>query len=201
MNQEIKPSLGLMAHHSLLKQLEDEVATIEDRKSVLKQDLERFALSNDKTSWSQANEKLKNLDKELKWCSSKKKSLENKSDKDNAEEELQKKQERSSSMKKLFSENHKLRNELQSIINSLINKFKAIESLHVKRVDEVPDVSEPERLAFNQDTYFHDFFMVLSSHPEALRFLQVAKKMEYRQMPKIRKMKDYQYEETSDTAH
>ena len=108
MKHEIKP-YGLMAHHGLLKQLEDDVTSIEDRKAILKQDMERFSLANDKVSWSEANEKLKNLDRELKWCFSQKKSLENKSERDVAEQELEQKRQRNETLKQLNDDRKKLR--------------------------------------------------------------------------------------------
>ena len=193
MNQDIKP-YGLMAHASLLKQLEDDVTNFEDRKAILKQDMERFALSNDKTSWSEANEKLKNLDRELKWCTSQRKSLENKTDRDTVEKELEEKRQRNEALKKLNDDRQKLRQSFDRFSKNFVKLLQESNNLHVRRVSKIPDVKETERQAFLPDTFFEDFLKVLNSYPEAQRFLKIANNMHYPAVPCIRKMKDYDTE-------
>jgi DNA repair exonuclease SbcCD ATPase subunit len=193
MNNEIKPN-GLMAVHGLLKQLEDEVTSIEDRKEILKQDMEKFSLANDKVSWSEANEKLKNLDRELKWCFSQKKSLENKTDRDTVEQELEEKRQRNEALKQLNDDRQKLRQSFDRFSKNFVKVLKEADDLHVRRVTQVPDVKETERQAFLPDTFFEDFLKVLNSYPEAQRFLKIANSMHYPAVPCIRKMKDYDTE-------
>ena len=200
MNQDIKPN-GLMAHANLLKQLEDEVTSIEDRKAILKQDMERFALANDKTSWSEANEKLKNLDRELKWCFSQKKSLENKTDRDTVEQELEEKRQRNEALKQLNEDRRKLRQSFDRFSKNLVKLLKETNDLHVRRVSEVPDVKETERQAFLPDTFFEDFLKVLNSYPEAQRFLKIANNMHYPAVPCVRRMKDFDVEFSYETVN
>ena len=193
MNQDIKPN-GLMAVHGLLKQLEDEVTSIEDCKEILKQDMERFSLANDKVSWSEANEKLKNLDRELKWCFSQRKSLQNKTDRDVVEEELQKKRERNKALKQLSDDRRKLRQSFDRFSKNFVKVLKEADDLHAKRIDQIPDATSEERLAFLPESIFEDFLKVLNSHPEASKFLKVANNMFFGPVPCIRRMKDYDVE-------
>ena len=193
MTIEFKPN-GLMAHHGLLKQLEDEVTSIEDRKAILKQDMERFALANYKTSWSEANEKLKNLDRELKWCFSQKKSLENKTDRDTVEQELEEKRQRNEALKQLNEDRRKLRQSFDRFSKNFVKLLKETDGLHLRRVTQIPDVTSEERLAFLPESIFEDFLKVLNSHPEASKFLKVASNMFYGPVPCVRRMKDYDVE-------
>ena len=197
MQTQSKPTpKGLMGSINI-DYIEDKLLAIHKQLQTFEEEMKRHANLEDMVAWTMTNEKKKKALQEREYLNHAKQGY-FKQKTELAQKEAIKKQKEITDVKHLlFSENFKLRGNLQKIITSLIKEFKQIEELNIRRVDEIPDVTEAERLAFRPETYFHDFFRVLNSHSEASKFLSVASKMEYPPISRRVKMKDYNYEQTN----
>ena len=196
MQTSSKPTLGLMGSINI-DYIQGKKLALQEEIKAHNEQMKRHALDKDIVQWQMVNEKKLKALQELQFIKDREQGYHDRQAKDKEAEEEKSKELRNASMKALFTENKKLRDSLQNIINNLVNKFKEIEELNIKRIDQVTDVSEEERLAFTPESYYSDFFKVLNTHSEAQKFLQVASKMVYPPAYKIRKMKDFDYEQTN----
>ncbi len=196
MQTSSKPTLGLMGTINI-DYIQGKKLALQEEIKAHNEQMKRHALDKDIVQWQMVNEKKLKALQELQFIKDREQGYHDRQAKDKEAEEEKSKELRNASMKALFTENKKLRDSLQNIINNLVNKFKEIEELNIKRIDQVTDVSEEERLAFTPESYYSDFFKVLNTHSEAQKFLQVASKMVYPPAYKIRKMKDFDYEQTN----
>tara|TARA_A100001388_G_scaffold271981_1_gene251596 strand:- start:661 stop:1254 length:594 start_codon:yes stop_codon:yes gene_type:complete len=196
MQTSSKPTLGLMGSINI-DYIQGKKLALQEEIKAHNEQMKRHALDKDIVQWQMVNEKKLKALQELQFIKDREQGYHDRQAKDKEAEEEKSKELRNASMKALFTENKKLRDSLQNIIKNLVNKFKEIEELNIKRIDEVTDVSEEERLAFTPESYYSDFFKVLNTHSEAQKFLQVASKMVYPPAYKIRKMKDFDYEQTN----
>ena len=196
MQTSSKPTLGLMGTINI-DYIQGKKLALQEEIKAHNEQMKRHALDKDIVQWQMVNEKKLKALQELQFIKDREQGYHDRQAKDKEAEEEKSKEIRNASMKALFTENKKLRDSLQNIINNLVNKFKEIEELNIKRIDQVTDVSEEERLAFTPESYYSDFFKVLNTHSEAQKFLQVASKMVYPPAYKIRKTKDFDYEQTN----
>ena len=196
MQTSSKPTLGLMGSINI-DYIQGKKLALQEEIKAHDEQMKRHAVDKDIVLWQMTNEKKLKALQELQFIKDREQGYHDRQAKDKEAEEEKSKELRNASMKALFTENKKLRDSLQNIIKNLVNKFQEIEELNVKRIDEVTDVSEQERLAFTPESYYSDFFKVLNTHSEAQKFLQVASKMVYPPAYKIRKMKDFDYEQTN----
>ena len=196
MQTSSKPTLGLMGSINI-DYIQGKKLALQEEIKAHNEQMKRHALDKDIVQWQMVNEKKLKALQELQFIKDREQGYHDRQAKDKEAEEEKSKELRNASMKALFTENKKLRHELQLIITNLVKKFQAIEELNIKRIDEISDVSEQEKLAFTPESYYSDFFKVLNTHSEAQKFLQVASKMVYPPAYKIRKMKDFDYEQTN----
>ena len=196
MQTSSKPTLGLMGTINI-DYIQGKKLALQEEIKAHNEQMKRHALDKDIVQWQMVNEKKLKALQELQFIKDREQGYHDRQAKDKEAEEEKSKEIRNASMKALFTENKKLRDSLQNIINNLVNKFKEIEELNIKRIDQVTDVSEEERLAFTPESVYSDFFKVLNTHSEAQKFLQVASKMVYPPAYKIRKTKDFDYEQTN----
>lgn len=192
MQTNAKPTLGLMRGSISIDYIEDKKLALHEEIKAHDEEMKRHALYKDLVQWQMVNEKKLKALQELQFIKDREQGYHDRQAKDKEAKQL-----RNASMQSLFADNKKLRDSLQNIIKNLGKKFEEIEELNIKRIDEVTDVSEQERLAFTPESYYSDFFKVLNTHSEAQKFLQVASKMVYPPAYKIRKMKDFDYEQTN----
>ena len=197
MQTDAKPTLDTMRGAINIDYIEDKKLALHEEIKAHDEEMKRHALYKDLVQWQMVNEKKLKAIQELKYIKDCEQGYHDRQAKVKEAEEEKSKELRNASMKSLFTENKKLRDSLQNIIKNLVSKFQEIEELNIKRIDEVTDVSEQERLAFTPEIYYSDFFKVLNTHSEAQKFLQVASKMIYPPAYKIRKMKDFDYEQTN----